>query len=899
MAVLVDKTGLQEYTDLATDKYKDIFELKNSKPAYFDAQRVAIVDNPSIILDDDIFDSWETLDYTSSGPFNSYRSDLNKVIITDPINVLGSNLFATSSAAAVTAIHLSKSITNIQSGCFNNFSNLTTIYYEGTEQEWDALCADGISQDNQSDFLQVAGISTGTKPKNVKYNSILYPNIITQPISTTTPAEGSNSVTFSVEVDGENNPYDASTSPYLYLWQYSEDGCTWNNSTATSKNTPNLTFNNTPSSGKPEGRYTGRMYRCIVKFNNINGTNNNEFPTGVDINTISSSTESTVISSAAIVLPIESININPEDAAGWRLTSNTLILSDDFIGIIDSDYPWYTYKDQIYHIIIDENVSYIYPNSFKDYANLESVSINKSILEIDDNAFSGCIKLKKLSYNGTYLEWNTISIHNGNEYLSSIYTNTELNPYSHKGYIALNRVWTVVPCGKKGYVDSGVEYYFADNFIDGVISYSKNQLVLMKANMSFAAAQCMAKTPGGFILLGVLDKKPPEDFHCIMEVSNLGIPLYNRTKVITRKTINENTIVDLNHCNGCCYDTENQMIYVVSAASIIGISYATLEITEKYEYEGSVHLTSIAYDKKTKKFYGKSGIRLYSVTLNRTTYKINLTFITNMDISTYHEDDLVAGQDIAAYNDIMYCFINQDNQIITVDANAKKTLCSIPLGSGNSDINYGEVESGDFSDGGQLYIMGANWLQNYSTSDLYSFVLDRLNSASIFKTNIGGVATPSAQYGQGMAGVMSVYVNNSYYRPLPVSRLPQSSFSSVTDACRRIMYRSNNGWGYTYELILGNYRAFDYTNELILLCNTSCDVNLNNFSIKRCDFKGSRISLTSGRTTTCIISNNSIVRLSNITIDSLTITNSTLIIGENVTISNITNTNSLILNISQ
>ena len=50
---------------------------------------------------------------------------------------------------------------------------------------------------------------------------------------------------------------DESTTPFLYRWQYSEDGEHWRNSKATTASSSQLQY-----IAKPE--YDGRLYRCIV-----------------------------------------------------------------------------------------------------------------------------------------------------------------------------------------------------------------------------------------------------------------------------------------------------------------------------------------------------------------------------------------------------------------------------------------------------------------------------------------------------------------------------------------------------------------------------------------------------------------------------------------------------------
>ena len=84
----------------------------------------------------------------------------------------------------------------------------------------------------------------------------------------------------------------------------------------------------------------------------------------------------------------------------WEINENgTLTISgegtmDDWFG---SDYaPWYSYKDNIYHVIINDGVSNIGAWAFYECTNIESIELSNSILNIGEGAFDSCKNLKEV-----------------------------------------------------------------------------------------------------------------------------------------------------------------------------------------------------------------------------------------------------------------------------------------------------------------------------------------------------------------------------------------------------------------------------------------------------------------------------------------------------------------------
>ena len=81
-----------------------------------------------------------------------------------------------------------------------------------------------------------------------------------------------------------------------------------------------------------------------------------------------------------------------EGGIKWELEDGTLIISGE--GEIpdyteESAAPWSGYNSQIKHIVVEKGIAAIGANAFSEITDLETVEINRTVAEIDRNAFSG------------------------------------------------------------------------------------------------------------------------------------------------------------------------------------------------------------------------------------------------------------------------------------------------------------------------------------------------------------------------------------------------------------------------------------------------------------------------------------------------------------------------------
>lgn len=64
--------------------------------------------------------------------------------------------------------------------------------------------------------------------------------------------------------------------------------------------------------------------------------------------------------------------------------------------------PWEEYKDEIVEVVLDEDVTYIGQNAFRDYDKLEKVDFGKKLKEIGKEAFKSCDALKEIRLPDTF-----------------------------------------------------------------------------------------------------------------------------------------------------------------------------------------------------------------------------------------------------------------------------------------------------------------------------------------------------------------------------------------------------------------------------------------------------------------------------------------------------------------
>ncbi len=71
--------------------------------------------------------------------------------------------------------------------------------------------------------------------------------------------------------------------------------------------------------------------------------------------------------------------------------------------------PWYLFRENITDVVIEDGVTSIGSNAFKEYSALANITFSGSITNIETNAFSGCSALTYIYFDGTAAKWSTLT----------------------------------------------------------------------------------------------------------------------------------------------------------------------------------------------------------------------------------------------------------------------------------------------------------------------------------------------------------------------------------------------------------------------------------------------------------------------------------------------------------
>ena len=798
--------------------------------------------------------TWSMNDYTSSSsaPWSSYKTYINKIIIREYVTNIANYAFFNYSVA--TKIYIPSTVTSIGDYAFNGCTAITDIYYEGKQADWNNITI-GSNQ------------STAFTNATIHYESLLYPKIISQPKSCYV---SSGTISFDVLVDGEIDfsqsvDMDPSDYVYSYQWERSDDGIIWDNVSDSNnyKNLPHFEFS------KGSITYDKRLYRCIVKFKSGAETISSDDPYGV------------VSSVAASIYTSSTISAS---GTGWSLDSNGVLTVTSMSDYTEGTAPWYSNRNNIIVAKIGDSVTKIGNYAFYNCNYLRYIDISKSVLSIGEYAVSDSVS--KILYNDTEEKWNTVTIGNNNTIFDFVDMMCEVDPFSQIGFLRNYSIANAYGCRD-------------DNFVIAMINNARDTFLITRRAFSRYGSQSMCITPNGFIAVG-------EVIQTNGVVGSITEFSFNGEELSGRHKLMQNVI---GHGNDCCYNPITNQIYICNSGIRV-IDYNTLEYVKYYTRSdnSTLYPTGIAFDNVTNILYGRNGTTVFKININESTSSFSTTTIGNM-LSTTDYNRVVGGQGMAAHNGIAYFMVNTHNQIVKFDLDEGKVLENIIINDDSSTTPYGEIEGVDFLTD-QLYILSAVWspekidfISTIGTSDGGS------GAFQLYKTNIGGTVVPTSPFGQGIVERKDCYINykpyvlgntiyaNTTYKPTGGTG---ASFHNVQAACRRIMMLSHNGWGFTYTLIFGvgsasdkNYRPINYANQSIRLYNCNCIINLNGASVRYSEFSSANITLKNGTNRFNLkVVDNSILRLDNVTIGGkLTATDSTIYIGSNVNVQswNVTN----------
>ena len=98
-----------------------------------------------------------------------------------------------------------------------------------------------------------------------------------------------------------------------------------------------------------------------------------------------------------LLIPLLALIATMQAKADWSVEDGTLTITSDYSYNYAMSYPWYSQRETIKNVIVEDGVKSIGKYAFQNYSELSSINISSSVEEIAQYAFNGCSNLTSVS----------------------------------------------------------------------------------------------------------------------------------------------------------------------------------------------------------------------------------------------------------------------------------------------------------------------------------------------------------------------------------------------------------------------------------------------------------------------------------------------------------------------
>ena len=379
-------------------------------------------------------------DYSEDYPgYYASGSSITSIVVEEGVSYIGKYAFYYLNN--LQTVNIPVSVTQIGNSAFRKCDALTDVYYAGSQPQWSAMTIAELGNESltQSSTVHFAVIDPnvfmGKCGENVSYSC--------------------NTETGVLTISGEGEMADFNTGHPGYYDYKNEitsivinEGVTYICRFAFEEQ-KNVTSVSIPVSVTSIGKVA---FKDLTALGGVNYAGTKEQWKAINIDSGNETLSNvTIHCSDGDIAPIVYTGSCGENVS-YSLNPRSGVLTISGSGAIadySEDYPeYFTYRNKITSIVVEEGVSYIGIYAFDNLEEVKTVNLPVSVTEIGKRAFSECDALTDVYYAGSQTQWSAIAIDDlGNDLLTGATIHYAAAECDH----SYSSVVTKPTCTEQGY----------------------------------------------------------------------------------------------------------------------------------------------------------------------------------------------------------------------------------------------------------------------------------------------------------------------------------------------------------------------------------------------------------------------------------------------------------------